>query len=985
MSSLESAQGRENSLILGAQNLIALGIDPRDSGAQQKILKELSRTYRAEKKQGNTNLSMEGWVNQRLNTISDGLAGGAGLEPPLEGGFSVKTQDEIDYDAANGLFQQDQLAEDSYTAEDRDSVGKTRKANPNNVAGFFVRDGQSVEAKAQSLEKAAQYSDDPEFIERVSRFREDAKLQSYGLKAADDGSTYDTGRWKEKYQTSEPTLVDIQNTVVGNPRLNQELQGKGQRLRDATAAEPTIAQDRLLGQPAARADNALSAYLESRLLRNQQAQDDSFVNTIRKIRGLGAEQPRTPMEDLGNRGVLDTNYQPTWPVTRSAVPGLPGESTWVDSVSGQPAKTTANTPDSAQVLNAPQPSRADQALYDFISPRLFEPSMDRAGRPTRYREVNISQITNDLYRRLGKTPVKGAPLIDSFQEEMREAARQSEVLYDDPIRLDNGETYRPAVGGDTGRPKSINAVLNSLGYEPYEKDQLANALYQELTATRSGNASTKVPIAFGDNNNIQYGRPSIDFRQTEGRTIYRDESGEVRRIPGDDLKAAQERIIGAIPGNYTRPSTGKTVFRQEPYETRRVYLNKATGKGYTPREAMNRALETGRDQATARRIGTDNASLRRDQKRTDESTALRRMLGQGTILAPSRNPNITGNPRTTRPNSFWPGLGASGGAAPARNAEDTQFFNRASSSALIKGEMAERSALRKLITEGTSSSAPAETFVSYRGTPDGNAAKVERGVGPLVRGTKLEVPAFNDSRFAPTSARDTTGDTSYIRSRESRPVGTVAGDPTATPMVPGDAVGAINSEKSARIKRNRQKDQARVTQMISDVLESTIDEKSYEMEQVPSDVLNLAQRAGEGTLTDNDISAFRQWSQTEFANDPTNLGEIEDELSNWPTTAVTQKNAQEAQGFRPVATSGAEPPANTTPLPSAVRPVQNGGTAAIPDTSDQQARVPARPNPGSGPIENPFSKERRNRNLRAAAGLAAGVGLGSFALNQTQG
>ena len=805
MSTLEGAQGRENGLILGAQNLIALGIDPNDSNAKAKILDQFSREYRAEKKRGNTNLTYEGWVTQRVNTIGDGLAGGAGLEPVLEGNTRAKTQDEIDYDAANGLFDQDRLAEDSYTAEDRDSVGKTRKANPNNVAGFYVRDGQSVEKKAQELERAAEYSDDQEFIDRVARFREDAKLQSYGLKAAEDGSTYAS--------TDEPTLVDIQNTVTGNPHLNQELQGRQQRERDVLQAQQAVAQDNWLGRSSAqtRGDNALSSFLESRLLRNQQRQDDEFVNTIRAIRGLGPEPVRTNVEDLGGGGVLDTNYGRSWEVSRSAVPGLRGESAYVDSVSGEPVKTTANTPDSAQAINAPQPSRADKALHDFISPRLFDSSMDRMGNPTAYRDVNISQVTNDFYRRLGKTPIKGAPLIDSFQEELRDVARKQDVFYDDPIKLDDGTTYRPAVGGDTGRPKTINSILNSLGYEPYEKDQLANALFQELTATRQGNATTEARIAFGDNNNIQYGRPSIDFRQTEGRTIYRDDNGDVHRIPGDDLKAAQERIIGSIPGNYTRPSTGRTVFRQEPYETRRVYLNKETGKGYTPREAMQRAEATGRDTATARRIGTDNASLRRDQKRTEESTALRKMLGQGTILAPSRNPNITGNPRTTRPNSFWPGLGASGGAAPSRNAEDTAFFSQA----------ATRNQAISDIHEGIEKQKLAE----------------------LVRQGKLDVPTFRDSRL----------------SRDQTPPAFAA-------------------------------------------------------------------------LVD---------------------------------TAVRQKNAQEARGFTPTAIGGAEPPANTTPLPSAVQPVQNGGIAAIPDTTPQQAPVPNKPNPGAGPI----TSERRRRSGSVAEGV----------------
>jgi len=778
MSTLEGAQGRENGLILGAQNLIALGIDPNDANAKTQILKSLSREYRAEKRQGNTNLSQEAFIRQRIASIGDQLDGGAGIEPVLDGNIRAKSQAEIDDDAANGLFQQDQLAEDSYTPEDRDSFTKKRTPNPNNVAGFNVPDGISIEKKARSLEFAAERSDDQEFKDRVATFREDAKTQSYGLRAAEDGSTYDA--------TDEPTLVDVQNTTVGNPHLNQELQGQRQRLRDANAAAPFIAADRSLSNPETKADNALSSFLESRLLRNQERQDDEFVNTIRAIRGLGPEPVRTNVEDLGGGGVLDTNYGRSWEVSRTAVPGLRGESAYVDSVSGEPVKTTANSPDSAQALNAPQPSRADKALQDFIGPRLFDSSMDKNGAPTAYREVNISQITNDFYRRLGKTPTQGAPLIDSFQEELRDRARKGGVFYDDPIKLDNGETYRPAVGGDSGRPVSINAVLNSLNYEPYEKDQLANALYQELTARRTTNANTEAPITFGDTT-TQYGRPSIDFRSLRGTTSYQDDDGTTRRIPGDDLKAAQERIIGAVPGNYTRPSTGKSTFRQEPYETRRVYLNKETGKGYTPREAMQRAEDTGRDQYTAYNIGRQNASLRRDQKATEESNALRRFTSQSTIRQPVFASD--GKPRSTmKPGTF-------GGPSPVRAEMDNQFIDEAKRRADARDTEASMQALQPR-TEG-----------GIRRAPVGAAA-----------------------------------------------------------------------------------------------------------------------------------------------------------------TAIT----------------GAEPASNITPLPSAVQPVQNAGSAAVPDTTGQQAKVPAKPNPGGGPLPDMFSKERRRRTIAGAAGGLAGLGLGIYALNQQQ-
>ena len=97
---------------------------------------------------------------------------------------------------------------------------------------------------------------------------------------------------------------------------------------------------------------------------------------------------------------------------------------------------------------------------------------------------------------------------------------------------------------------------------------------------------------------------------------------------------------------------------------------------------------------------------------------------------------------------------------------------------------------------------------------------------------------------------------------------------------------AADSKKAARIARNQAKDRARVSDYMSDILQSVIDENYQYPEEVPSNLMGLARRAKQNKLTDSDFSSIQQWAQTEFKNDPTVLGEINESLSSLPKTST---------------------------------------------------------------------------------------------------
>lgn len=89
-----------------------------------------------------------------------------------------------------------------------------------------------------------------------------------------------------------------------------------------------------------------------------------------------------------------------------------------------------------------------------------------------------------------------------------------------------------------------------------------------------------------------------------------------------------------------------------------------------------------------------------------------------------------------------------------------------------------------------------------------------------------------------------------------------------------------DSETAARIARNRQKDKARVSDYMSDVLESVISETEFTSETIPSDILKLAERAGTGNIDAQDVNTFKNWAEGTFKNDPVVLGEINETLSS---------------------------------------------------------------------------------------------------------
>jgi hypothetical protein len=119
------------------------------------------------------------------------------------------------------------------------------------------------------------------------------------------------------------------------------------------------------------------------------------------------------------------------------------------------------------------------------------------------------------------------------------------------------------------------------------------------------------------------------------------------------------------------------------------------------------------------------------------------------------------------------------------------------------------------------------------------------------------------------------------------------------------AVAPSSSSPASRRARNQQKDLDRIRSSMSDVVDSVMDEDYFNTEP-PSSLLNLANKIQNPDipLTTETVEEFKNWAQKTFANDPTVLSELNEDLSSLPlmrgatapapssSTLVEQQNAR---------------------------------------------------------------------------------------------
>ena len=282
------------------------------------------------------------------------------------------------------------------------------------------------------------------------------------------------------------------------------------------------------------------------------------------------------------------------------------------------SRVNTNISNTSQQLNSPVTTAASWVAANLREGKTGDLLAD----------TNISQSTAEFSRRVEAAapgyrtrPVRTLDDFSTAVQRVIDARRESGKNF--YLRGDDGKNRKVEPG--------IESVMQLLRLTGGQQSELANALY---TASLAGNGTRPVD-SFSDGVTVSTGSmygEKLDLA-TAGRDSTRAAFARladevVDEVTGERIsnEAAQMPIIGAIN---ERDESGAIV-RGEPRPTRQVI------KGRTPAEALQvyaaqrRKKGENPSRARARQIYRENASLRRDQEKTEIMNSLRELNRKST-------------------------------------------------------------------------------------------------------------------------------------------------------------------------------------------------------------------------------------------------------------------------------------------------------------------------------------------------------------------
>ena len=417
-------------------------------------------------------------------------------------------------------------------------------------------------------------------------------------------------------------------------------------------------------------------------------------------------------------------------------------------------------------------------------------------------DTNMNQITADFARRVEAAApgyVSKAPTsveeFDALVQRVIQTRQNNGEPFFQPVVDDAGNPVRYTKGKRKGRQKQsvvanpgVADVMTALRLTSGEAGQLANALYTMGLASEGSRPVTSFSDDVTVNTGSMFGE-KIDVG-TAGRSTTRAAFGRlsgtaIDEETGDvvDISDAQKPQIGGIR---EYDESGKVTSQEAPI-TRRV------SKGRTPEEAVAVYREQRKknkqpvDEAYARQIAEENASLRADQDVTNMAIEQRMM---------DQNPATS----TAQP--------------PSKVAEDAAFFRAAQRRNDEVGRMdeaTERLKLVDLIQKGAQfgsdsgfgrnsaqDAARGNTFSTGSGDyfeeSSGKWSMSGRDAGEVSAGRKLDVPTYRDKRLTATTTPEYKD--GYSRTETPGRAADLTGIRTVTGATPSEAgrVTAANTK-----------------------------------------------------------------------------------------------------------------------------------------------------------------------------------------------
>ena len=293
-------------------------------------------------------------------------------------------------------------------------------------------------------------------------------------------------------------------TSTAMDALKQYLQNEKQA--DARVGRAFVRQDNRRFDPEVREANQFRADAEAQniartafLTGGAGAFADEAIGRIGEMRRMGAAGALGPMEQSL---VIRQDSPGTYPQAEAIVDGTGRVVGYADPKTKVPiamdpelgislATQGANTPDTAQLINAPQ---NPQTAREWAASNLPAMTQDTGSTPPRYPQANISKETTDFSNRvrnvLASLELPNAPTVSDNVRNVEEIEGVAKFIQKELEK--RGDTLMIRNPDETSRTKNIPAgtqvvsgLMQKLGMTSGDEERLANAMFQLDAAKRS--------------------------------------------------------------------------------------------------------------------------------------------------------------------------------------------------------------------------------------------------------------------------------------------------------------------------------------------------------------------------------------------------------------------------------------------------------------------------------------------------------------------
>ena len=293
-------------------------------------------------------------------------------------------------------------------------------------------------------------------------------------------------------------------TSTAMDALKQYLQNEKQA--DARVGRTLVRQDNRRFDPEVRVANNFRADAEAQsiartgfLTGGAGAFADEAIGRIGEMRRMGSAGSLGPMEQSL---VIRQGAPSTYPQAEEIVDGTGRVVGYADPNTKVPialdpelgisiATQGANTPDTAQLINAPQ---NPQTAREWAASNLPAMTQDTGSTPPRYPQANISKETTDFSNRvrnvLASMELPNAPTVSDNVRNIEEIEGVAKFIQKELEK--RGDTLMIRNPDETSRTKNIPAgtqvvsgLMQKLGMTSGDEERLANAMFQLDAAKRS--------------------------------------------------------------------------------------------------------------------------------------------------------------------------------------------------------------------------------------------------------------------------------------------------------------------------------------------------------------------------------------------------------------------------------------------------------------------------------------------------------------------